>query len=404
MNMLDEIKAKSEEIRGQLVNFRREIHRNPELSGGEKNTASFVTGILEANDIKVKRNVGGYGVIGILNEDSSEHIIALRADMDALPIVEQTGADYASLSSGIMHACGHDAHTAILLGAAIVLADMRDALKGRVMFLFQPAEESISGAKAMIADGVLDGKLPGAVVALHCLPEMEVGSVGHKTGIMTAAADSIDIVIKGKSGHASRPHQTIDAVLVSSMVINAIHHIVSRKTNPLHPAVISIGTINGGNAKNIIADRVEMEGTVRTLDNGLRERMPTIIEEVIKGVTASMGAEYEFTYTLECPAVVNDPSVDELVASCASDIVGEENTTELSEPMMGSEDFALFTEKAPGSLFRLGTGNRAKGIVASLHNPHFDIDEEAIIIGTKILSWIAASYLNTEKQGERSSL
>lgn len=397
MKMLDKIVTKSEEIRDRLITFRREIHRNPEVSGEEKNSSSFVAGVLEANDIEVRRNVGGYGLVAVLNGGSEGPLIALRADMDALPIDEQTGAEYASLSPGVMHACGHDAHTAILMGAAIVLADMRESLKGGVMFLFQPAEESISGAKSMIADGALDGELPGAIVALHCLPEMEVGKVGHKPGIMTAAADSIDIVIKGKSGHASRPHQTVDAVLVSSMVISAIHHIVSRKTDPLHPAVISIGSIYGGSAKNIIADRVEMEGTVRTLDKALRERMPEIIEEVIKGVTASMGADYEFSYTLECPAILNDPTIDKLVSSCASDIVGVENSIELGEPMMGSEDFALFTEKAPGALFRLGTGNREKGIVASLHNPHFDIDEEAIIIGTRMMSWIAASYLNTEK-------
>lgn len=397
MKMLDKIVSKSEEIRDRLITFRREIHKNPEVSGDEKNSSSFVAGVLEANDIQVKSNVGGYGLVAVLNGDSEGPIIALRADMDALPIDEQTGAEYASMSPGVMHACGHDVHTAILMGAAIVLADMRESLKGKVMFLFQPAEESISGAKAMIADGLFAGQLPGAVVALHCLPEMEVGKVGHKPGIMTAAADSIDIVIKGKSGHASRPHQTVDAVLVSSMVINAIHHIVSRKTNPLHPAVISIGSIYGGSAKNIIADRVEMEGTVRTLDKGLREKMPEIIEDVIKGVTASMGADYEFTYTLECPAIINDPTIDKLVSSCASDIVGKENSIELGEPMMGSEDFALFTEMVPGALFRLGTGNREKGIVASLHNPHFDIDEEAIIIGTKMMSWIAASYLNAEK-------
>ena len=397
MKMLEKIVSKSEEIRARLITFRREIHRNPEVSGDEKNSSSFVAGVLEANDIQVKSNVGGYGLVAVLNGDSEGPVIALRADMDALPIDEQTGAEYASTSPGVMHACGHDVHTAILMGAAIVLADMRQSLKGKVMFLFQPAEESISGAKAMIADGLFDGQLPGAVVALHCLPEMEVGKVGHKPGIMTAAADSIDIVIKGKSGHASRPHQTVDAVLVSSMVINAIHHIVSRKTNPLHPAVISIGSIYGGSAKNIIADRVEMEGTVRTLDKGLREKMPEIIEDVIKGVTASMGADYEFTYTLECPAIINDPTIDKLVSSCASDIVGKENSIELGEPMMGSEDFALFTEMVPGALFRLGTGNREKGIVASLHNPHFDIDEEAIIIGAKMMSWIATSYLNAEK-------
>ncbi|MDT8316818.1 MAG: amidohydrolase [bacterium] len=394
MSMLDEITSKSEEISDRLITFRREIHKNPELSGEEKNSSSFVAGVLEANDIEVRRNVGGYGLVAILNGGLDGPLVGLRADMDALPIEEQTGAEYASLTPGVMHACGHDVHTAILIGAAIVLGGMRERLKGRVMFLFQPAEESINGARAMIADGVYDGELPGAVVALHCLPEMEVGRIGHKPGIMTAAADSIDIVIKGKSGHASRPHQTVDAVLVSSMVISAIHHIVSRRTNPLHPAVISIGSISGGSAKNIIADRVEMEGTVRTLDKDLREKMPEIIEGVIKGVTASMGAEYEFSYTFECPAVINDPVVDELVSSCASDIVGSENSIELGEPMMGSEDFALFTEKAPGVLFRLGTGNREKGIVASLHNPHFDIDEEAIIIGTKMMSWIAARYLN----------
>ena len=397
MNLLDRILSKSGEIRERLITFRREIHRNPELSGEEKNSSAFVAGILEASNIKVRRNVGGYGLVAILNDSSDGPVIALRADMDALPIEEQTGAEYASLVPGVMHACGHDAHTAILIGAAIVLAEMRDSLKGKVIFLFQAAEESISGARAMLDDGAFEGGVPGAVVALHCLPEMEVGRIGHRAGLMTAAADSVDIVIKGKSGHASRPHQTVDAVLVSSMVISAIHHIVSRRTNPLHPAVISIGSINGGSARNIIADRVEMKGTIRTLDKGLRERMPELIENVIKGVTASMGADYEFTYSFECPAVVNDRSVDELVRSCATHIVGEDNTIELGEPMMGSEDFALFSDKVPGALFRLGTGNREKGIVASLHNPHFDIDEEALVTGARMMAWIAARYINGEE-------
>lgn len=315
--------------------------------------------------------------------------------MDALPMQDKKSSQYSSLVAGVMHACGHDVHTSILIGSAIILGSLRDQLKGNIKFIFQPSEESVEGgASDMIKAGVLDDIPPSIIVALHCYPEMEVGQVAHRPGMMAAAADRIRIVVKGKSAHASRPHQSIDAVLVSSMVINAIHHIISRQTDPLHAAVISIGTIRGGDAENIIADHVEMEGTVRTLDQEVRKKMPAIIENTIKGVTDSVGADYEFYYECWCPPVVNDKSVDELIRKCAVDIIGNKNVVLMHQPTMGAEDFAFFTEKIPGALFRLGTSNKDKGLVAPLHSSKFDVDEDSLVIGTKMMSWIAARYVN----------
>ncbi len=397
--MLKKIITETEKIKERLVTFRRELHRKPELSGKEEQTASFVAGVLEANDIEVKRGVGGHGVVGLLKGGKNGPLVALRADMDALPIQDKKSTDYASTVPGVMHACGHDVHVVSLLGAAIVLGKLRENIKGRVLFVFQPAEENSTGAKAMLKDGLFEETKPAAIAALHCLPELEVGQVGHRSGMMTAAADRVSIRIKGKSGHASRPHQTVDAVLVGSLVINALHHIVSRRTDPLHPSVISIGKIEGGAAENIIADRLEMEGTVRTLNKDLRTRMPELIEGTVKGVTDSMGAGYEINYSYECPSVVNDPELDELLREAAVDVVGEEGVIRLEDPMMGAEDFALFAEEVPGVLFRLGTGNKAKGLDASLHNSLFDVDEGSLLIGTKIMSWFAVSFLSSRAKG-----
>ena len=390
--MLNKIIKATDEIECRLIKFRRDLHQNPELSGQEEKTAAFVAAILEDNEIEVQKNVGGHGLVARLKGSGDGPTVALRADMDALPIQDGKKAEYASTVAGVMHACGHDAHTAILLGTAIVLGRLRQSLKGEVLFFFQPAEESIRGAERMIADGALDRPQPSAIAALHCLPELEAGKIGHRPGIITSAADRVAITIKGKSGHASKPQQTVDAVLVSSMVVNALHHIVSRRTDPLQPSVISIGTISGGTAENIIADRVEMTGTVRTLDSKLRERMPAMIENVLKGITASMDAEYELDYTFECPSVLNNKAVDDSIRQCAADILGSDNVIRLAEPMMGSEDFALFTEKIPGTLFRLGTKKPGQHKTTPLHSTTFDIDESAIAIGTKILAWWAASF------------
>lgn len=396
--MLSDITEVVDSIRERMISFRREIHKNPELSGEEAATATFVAGVLEASDIEVVRNVGGHGVVGLLRGAGAAGdgpTIALRADMDALPLQEQSGAEYASCKAGVMHACGHDVHTAVLLGTAIALGALKGRLNGNIKFIFQPSEErSITGAKMMIEEGALEGPAPQAIVALHCFPEMESGTVAHKPGIMTASSDSFKIVVKGKSGHASRPHQAVDAVLLSSMVVNAVHHIVSRRTDPLHTAVISIGTICGGTAPNIIADRVEMEGTVRTLSPGSRNKVHALIEETIKGVTHGMGGDYELEYEYGTPPVMNDKKLDAHVAACAAEMLGRKNVVELADPLMGAEDFAYFAEKVPGVLFRLGTGNRDKGITSHLHSPTFDVDEDALVVGARLMSWIAAKFVN----------
>jgi amidohydrolase len=396
--MLDDILKSVESIRERLVGFRREIHRNPELSAAEVKTAALVAGVLEESGIEVRRNVGGHGVVGLLRGGSNGPTIALRADMDALPISDRKGVEYASAVDGAMHACGHDVHMAVLMGAALVLSELRAGLKGNVMFIFQPSEErSATGALLMIKEGVLKDPVPKVVVALHCFPEMEAGTVGHKPGVMTASSDRFTIVVKGTSGHASRPHQTVDAVLLAALVINAIHHIVSRRTDPLHHAVISIGTIKGGYAPNVIADTVRMEGIVRTLDAKARKNIRSLVEETIKGVTHGMGGGYELDYHFGTASVVNDKKVDAFVAECACDILGERNVIKMADPLMGAEDFACFLEKVPGTLFRLGTGNRGKGITAHLHSADFDVDEEAIMVGTRLMSWIAARFLDAGK-------
>jgi amidohydrolase len=395
-NMLENIVKKAEEIRDRIIKFRREIHMNPELGGSEEKTAAFVAGILEDNDIEVKRGVAGWGVVGLLKGgDGSGDTVALRGDMDALPIQDYKKVEYASSVPGIMHACGHDVHSAVLMGTAIVLGSLRERLAGNVKFIFQPSEERpTGGADYMIKAGVLEDPAPSAIFALHTFPEMQVGTIGHKAGIMTASADRFRIVIKGKSGHASRPHQTVDAVLVSSMVISAIHHIVSRRTDPIHPAVISVGTIEGGSAPNVIAEVVEMRGTVRTLSPKTKKIMPPLIEKIIRGTTITMGATYEFLYEPGSPSVVNDWALNQLVKKCAVDVVSAQNVVELPDPMMGAEDFAYYTEKIPGMFIRLGTSNREKGLMTPLHSSYFDVDEDALAVGTKVMSWIAVNYLN----------
>lgn len=393
--MLDDILKSVESMRERLVGFRREIHKFPELSAAEVKTAALVAGVLEQSGIEVRRNVGGHGVVGLLRGGSNGPTIALRADMDALPICDRKEVEYASTVDGAMHACGHDVHTAVLMGAALVLAELRAGLKGNVKFIFQPSEErSATGALLMIKDGVLKDPVPKAAVALHCFPEMEAGTIGHKSGVMTASSDRFTIVVKGTGGHASRPHQTVDAVLLAAIVINAIHHIVSRRTDPLHHAVISIGTITGGYAPNVIADTVRMEGIVRTLDPGARKNIRSLIEETIKGVTHGMGGGYELDYHFGTASVVNDKKVDAFVAECACDILGGRNVIAMPDPLMGAEDFACFLEKVPGTLFRLGTGNRSKGITAHLHSADFDVDEEAIMVGVKIMSWVCVKFLS----------
>ncbi len=396
---IDDIKNAVDEIEDKLIKFRREIHMAPELSGKEEKTAAFVAGVLEAHGVEVTTNVGGHGVVGIIKGGVSENgdgggVVALRGDMDALPMQDYKSVEYASKVPGIMHSCGHDGHTAILLGAAITLSKLKDKMTGTVKFIFQPSEETPpSGAKAMIEDGVLEDPKPTAIAALHVFPEIEAGKVAVRGGAMAASADRVHIVIKGKSGHASKPHQSVDAILVAANVTTALHHIVSRRLDPMDPVVISIGMVEGGKAENIIADMVELKGTVRTLTPEARKIVPEIIEETVKGVVLSHGADYEFDYKRDYPVVDNDEEVNSFMSTCIEDVLGEGSLVEMEHPSMGSEDFSFFSEAMPAVLIRLGVRNEKKGITSYLHNSNFDLDERALAMGAKIMSWFAVKYL-----------
>ncbi|MFQ5329595.1 MAG: M20 family metallopeptidase [Thermodesulfobacteriota bacterium] len=384
----------AEEIKSTITKYRRTIHKHPELSGCEEETATYVAAILEANGIDVRRNVGSHGVVGLIEGKGEGRNIAIRADMDALPLQDAKETDYASEVKGVMHACGHDVHTATLLGVATVLSRLKGEFNGSVKLIFQPSEEEADGgADAMIEEGALDNPATAAILALHVMPELPVGTIGCKPGVMTASWDRVDITIRGKSGHAARPHQTIDAILVSSHVISALQHIVSRRIDPLHPAVITIGTINGGTVANIVADTVEMTGTVRSLNAEIRDQLPELIEQVVKGTTESMGADYNFNFIKGNPSVVNDESLTPLVMESGREILGNDKVTTLAEPTMGGEDFSLFADQVPGVFVRLGVGNIEKGIVHPLHHILFDIDEDALTVGVKVMTWSALRFL-----------
>jgi len=401
MDLAKKISGLVDEMQSTFIKYRRKLHRHPELSGCEEETAAYVAAILEANGLDVERHVGGHGVVGVVRGEGSGKSIAIRADMDALPLQDEKQSDYASEVKGVMHSCGHDAHTAILLGVATILSRLRGEFKGDIKLIFQPSEEETpGGAGAMIDDGVLQDPTPSAILALHVMPELPVGTIGCRSGEMTAASDKVGITLYGRSGHAARPHQTIDAILVSSHVISALQHIISRRIDPLHPAVITIGTIRGGTVANIVADKVEMTGTVRSLNSAIREQLPDLIQQVIKGVTESMGAAYDFTFTKGNPSVVNNEKVTALVVECGREILGSDKVIDLKEPTMGGEDFSLFAERVPGSFFRLGVGNKKKGIIHPLHHSLFDIDEGALAVGVKVMV-LAALRLLKKKDGKK---
>ena len=383
-------------IDSEIVEIRHNIHAHPELSGKEKNTKAMVKHILEHYGYKVKEYPTHYGISADLITKDSAKMVAIRGDMDALPIIEKTGKPYASKIEGIMHACGHDAHTANLLGVAIglKLLSQKHNLNGNFRFIFQPSEESKEGGSVdMIKEGVLNGV--DMILGLHVYPYLPTGQIGYKYGVMMASADIFSIEIYGKSAHGARPHEGIDAILVTSMVVNSLNHIVSRRIDPLHPAVISLGTINGGRASNIICDDVIVTGTVRTINEEIRKKIPIMMEESIKGVCKSMGAEYKFSYQFGQPELINNNEIVDILVKEAKKIIGDKNTVNLLDPVMGGEDFSEYLKIVPGSFFRLGTANHEKGTDYSQHNSMFDVDDDALKIGMKILGATALEYIRS---------
>lgn len=371
-----------------LIALRRQLHRYPELAFQERQTAEIVTSTLLEAGLETKTAIATTGIIGIIRSDG-EHTVAIRADMDALPIQEKTNAPYASTTANIMHACGHDGHVAVALGAALVLAKLRDQLPGTVKFIFQPAEEGPGGAKLMIDQGALQSPPVTAMFGFHLTNALTTGQIGITYGQTCAATDEIKLTIIGKGGHGAHPHQAVDAIVVAAQVISALQTIASREINPLDAVVITIGSITGGYANNVIADRVDLWGTVRTLSESVRASIPAKIERIVAGTTAASDATYTITYNQGYPSLVTDKTITTLVEQSAARIVGVNNIT-MFPPSMGGEDFAYFAQAVPSTFFRLGSGGPAYPYPG--HHPQFDFDEAAIGIGVRILVQSVLDY------------
>ncbi len=401
LNLKELIKRASWQLKDEVVSWRRHIHMYPELSGREFNTAEFVADKLRefGVDEVIEDFADSTAVVGIIRGKGEGETVALRADMDALPTEEKTGKPYASKVKGVMHSCGHDAHTAMLLGAAKVLCEVRDYIKGNVKLIFQPCEErhDCKGAKWLVEHGVLENPKVSAIFALHVFPELPVGYVGTKEGPFLASSDVFRVKVIGKSTHASRPHQGVDPVIMAAQSINALHHIVSRYLDPLEPAVLTIGKIQGGFAENIIPDEVEFDGTIRTLSNEVRERIPELIERALSGITSAYGGSYFFKFEEGTPPLINHPETTRFAVEKMGELLGKEKVVILERPTMGGEDFSVYLQHVPGTFIRLGVRNEEKGIVYPLHNSKFDIDEDALPVGVAVEAYLALTYLQKQQ-------
>ena len=371
-----------------VVRWRRRIHRHPEFGFAEHETSALVEAELRAAGIDVRRVVGT-GLVGTLSGATPGRTLALRADMDALPIDERTGLEFASEIPGAMHACGHDAHTAMLLGAAVSLARDRERLAGTVKFLFQPAEEGPGGAKPMIDAGVMEAPHVDAVAMLHVWPTLPAGTIGARRGAMTASCDDFDVRVTGRGGHGGYPHHAIDTIPVAAEMVGALQRVVSREIDPLQPAVVSIGRIEGGYRRNVIADTTTFSGTVRCLDEDVRATMRERIERIVAGIGAAHRTAYAFDFIPGYPSVQNDASLTDAVMAIARDVAEVRGVVELPRPTMGAEDFAYFAQVAPGCMIRLGCAAPGDERPASLHSPDFHLDESAIVAGVALLRALA---------------
>ena len=380
-------------VRDELIADRRHLHANPELAFEEHETAAYVAARLRSLAIETQTGVGGTGVKGVIRGGRAGRTVMLRADMDALPIQEESDKPYKSTRPGVMHACGHDGHTAILLAVARILAARPETLAGNVVLCFQPAEERPpGGAIKMIEDGVMDDPKVDAVFGLH-LSSQPVGTVGMRGGASQASADTFRAEIIGVGGHAARPHAAVDPVLIAANVVTTLHTIVSREVDPLQSAVITVGTIQAGTVPNVIPRSATMSGTVRTLDEDVRQKLAKRIQETIVGIARAMGGDATVDYAFGYPVMVNDEAMTELVRSVAHEVVGEERTRYNHPPIMPSEDVGYFISRATGCYFNLGVLNEAKGITVANHNPGFDIDEDALPVGVAMLVRIVDRYL-----------
>ena len=385
-----DLKRQAEAMQPDMVQIRRHLHAHPELSGHEQQTAAFVAGALHQLGYRVREGVGGVGVVAELGEVGGP-CIGLRVDMDALPIEEHTGLDFASQRQGVMHACGHDVHTTVGLGVARLLAPLANQLPGRLRLLFQPAEEIAKGAGWMVKAGALDGV--DGVFGVHVYPSLAAGMIGVREGTFTAAADQLVVEIHGESGHGARPHEALDAIWVASQVVTGLQEAVSRRLDPLRPVVISFGSIKGGRVYNVIADRVRLEGTVRCLNAATHRQLASWIVDVIQGIAAVHGAKATVDLKTITPSVVNDPVYTRCLEQAAIAVLGRDKVVNLPEPSLGAEDFAEMLQEVPGCMFRLGVAG--KDGCRPLHHGSFNPDEASIATGVSVLAGALLGQLAT---------
>ena len=394
--LISEIKRKSESIFDEIVGIRREIHANPELAFEEYETAALVKRFLEKCGIPYQDEVAQTGVVGEIKGTGDGPVLALRGDMDALPILEQNSFAHASRNEGKMHACGHDVHTSSLLGTAKILSELRSEFKGTIRLIFQPSEEKLpGGASVMIREGVLKSPDVHGILGQHVMPYIDCGKVGFRGGKYMASADEVYLRVKGKGGHGAHPQTTVDPIIITAQILTSLQTVVSRTIDPRIPAVLSFGKIIAEGATNIIPNEVYVEGTFRAMNEEWRSKAHQRIEEIATQVAQSMGATAEIEIRKGYPVLYNDEALTARSMEAAKEYLGPENVEELDLWLAG-EDFAYYTHEVPGCFYRLGTRNESKGIVHGLHTPLFDIDEEALRISTGLMTWLAICELNGE--------
>jgi amidohydrolase len=388
MEIKDRIKSLSKKYTKQIIELRRAIHQNPEVAFMEFETSKLIYNKLSKLKLSRLEKIAGTGVVGLLN-NKADKCVALRADLDALPIGEMTGLHFASKNPGVMHACGHDAHTAMLYGAALILSELKNELSGNVKFIFQPAEEkNPGGASILVKEGVLGNPKVDAIFGQHVIVDKPAGSLGFYPGVMMASQDELYITIYGKTGHGAKPHLTIDPIVIASQVILALQTIVSRNTSPYDPLVITIGSIAGGSTTNVIPAEVKLSGTIRTLNEKLRKKSLKLIDRTIKGITTSAGAKYKFEISPGYPELINDEQLTGFASDAAKEFSGSSNVFE-AERFMGAEDFAFYLKKIPGTFYRIGVGN-----TTDIHTPTININESALATGAGFMAYLAWKYLN----------
>lgn len=395
MVLTKEIKEIAEKKSKKISYIRRHFHKYPELAFEEFETSKYIKKILIELGLEVKDQVAKTGVVGVLYGKKPGKTIAIRADMDALPMQELNEVAYRSTNKGKMHSCGHDAHMAIALGSAMILSEIKDKIKGNVKFIFQPAEETIGGAKPMIDEGVLENPNVDAILGGHVWGAIPLGRIGIKNGPIMASSDFFKLKIIGKGGHAANPHVTIDPVTIGSEVVNAFQKIISRQTDPLEQLVISICSFQSGNTSNIIPCDAILKGTVRTLNDEIRSSLPQRMENIIKGICEPYGAKYEFEYMESYPVTNNDINITELIKASASKIIKNEYIQSIERPSMAAEDFSFYLKEIPGTFIWIGTQNKEKGKIYDIHHPKFDIDEDILTLAASIYAQTTIDFLSS---------